>query len=426
MYKFIISILFTYVVIISCSASRVLELSDKFAEVRKEGGHWLVMFYAPWCGHCKRLEPVWGHVAQTLYKTNIRVGRIDCTRFTGVAKEFGVGGFPTIKFIKEGREYTFNGDRTKDDIVNFALRMSSPPVQEITRPESLNTIKSNHNIFFMYVGVKEGVLWDTYYAGASKLQAHGFFYAASSEIASQYVDIDELPAIFVYKESLHYFYEVETTVDVEYLNKTLFEWLNEERFETFPKVTRGNINEILQTKKYLVLAVVEENKLQQISTEMLEFRDMIESIIRKKRDKYHKNFQFGWIGSPDLANSIAMTVLPLPYLLVLNSTTNHHHIPEDEPGQLTIEAIDLFLEQIYNQSVPAYGGNSIPVRMYRTYFEARTSLADMWRGNPVLTTVLFGLPLGFLSLILYSMCCQDILDAEDEESEPLLQHEKKE
>lgn len=40
----------------------------------------------------------------------------------------------------------------------------------------------------------------------------------------------------------------------------------------------------------------------------------------------------------------------------------------------------------------------------------------MWRGNPVLTTVLFGLPLGFLSLILYSMCCQDILDAEDEES----------
>lgn len=141
-------------------------------------------------------------------------------------------------------------------------------------------------------------------------------------------------------------------MDVEYLNKTLFEWLNEERFETFPKVTRGNINEILQTKKYLVLAVVEENKLQQISTEMLEFRDMIESIIRKKRDKYHKNFQFGWIGSPDLANSIAMTVLPLPYLLVLNSTTNHHHIPEDEPGQLTIEAIDLFLEQIYNQSVP--------------------------------------------------------------------------
>lgn len=39
----------------------------------------------------------------------------------------------------------------------------------------------------------------------------------------------------------------------------------------------------------------------------------------------------------------------------------------------------------------------------------------MWKGNPVLTAVLFGLPLGFLSLICYSICCADIMDADDEE-----------
>lgn len=132
----------------------------------------------------------------------------------------------------------------------------------------------------------------------------------------------------------------------------MYKWINEERFETFPKVTRGNINELLQTKKFLVLAVVEENKLQQITQEMIEFRDMIESVIRRKRDKFHKNFQFGWIGSPDLANSIAMQVLPLPHLLVLNSTTNHHHIPEDDPTQLTTDAVANFLEGIFNQTVP--------------------------------------------------------------------------
>lgn len=128
--------------------------------------------------------------------------------------------------------------------------------------------------------------------------------------------------------------------------------MNEERFEMFPKVTRGNFNDLMQTQKYIVLAVVEENKLHHISQEMIEFRDMVESVIRSKRDKYHKSFQFGWIGNPELANSIAMSVMPLPHLLVLNSTTNHHHIPEDEPGQLTPEVLDMFLEQIYNQSVP--------------------------------------------------------------------------
>lgn len=64
-----------------------------------------------------------------------------------------------------------------------------------------------------------------------------------------------------------------------------------------------------------------------------------------------------------------------------------------------------------------YGGNSWPVRMYRSFYEARTTLTNMWRGNPVLTALVFGLPLGFLSLICYSVCCSDILDAEEEETQ---------
>lgn len=45
----------------------------------------------------------------------------------------------------------------------------------------------------------------------------------------------------------------------------------------------------------------------------------------------------------------------------------------------------------------------------------------MWRGNPILTAVLFGLPLGFLSLIVYSIFCADILDAnEDDEDEGII------
>jgi thioredoxin domain-containing protein 10 len=41
----------------------------------------------------------------------------------------------------------------------------------------------------------------------------------------------------------------------------------------------------------------------------------------------------------------------------------------------------------------------------------------MWKGNPALTAVLFGLPIGFLSLICYSICCADIMDAEEDEDD---------
>jgi len=53
-------------------------------------------FYAPWCGHCKRLEPIWRHVAQALHHSDIRVGKIDCTRYKRVVSEFGLSGYPTI------------------------------------------------------------------------------------------------------------------------------------------------------------------------------------------------------------------------------------------------------------------------------------------------------------------------------------------
>lgn len=55
--------------------------------------------------------------------------------------------------------------------------------------------------------------------------------------------------------------------------------------------------------------------------------------------------------------------------------------------------------------------------MYRAFYEARSTLISMWRGNPVLTALVFGLPLGFLSLICYSICCADILDEQEEEQE---------
>lgn len=195
-----------------------------------------------------------------------------------------------------------------------------------------------------------------------------------------------------------------------------------------------------QTQKYLVLAVVEENKLNELVTHELEFRDMVEQIIRTKRSKYHDNFQFGWIGNPDLSHTILMDTMATPHLLILNSTTNEHHIPDDDPLEMTPEAVEMFLESVYNQSARTLGGDRLTVRTYRAWFEMKRLLADMWKGNPVgkehesllwsiltdslsqvLTCVIFGLPLGFLSLICYSIFCADILDAEDEDV-----HEKKE
>ncbi|XP_020298819.1 protein disulfide-isomerase TMX3 isoform X2 [Pseudomyrmex gracilis] len=405
-----------YAILTHTTGSRVIELSDKFLDIHKEG-QWLVMMYAPWCAHCKKLEPIWSHVAQHLHATPIRVGRIDCTRFTNVANVFKVKGFPTILFLKGDQEHMYHGDRTRDEIVKFALRLSGPPVQEITKPQSFQSIMKEQDLYFLYVGDRSGIFWELYYKTANMFQPFAYFYQTYPRIARKHAPVEKVPALFVYKENLHYNFTGHDLNDIEKMNETLYKWVNAERFPTFPKVTKGNINQLFLTNKNLVLAVVEENILEEVAPDMLEFRDMVQSVIKNKRAKYHDHFQFGWIGSPDLVNSIAMMVVPLPSLIVINTTTNHHHIPEDETEKLTPKVIELFLEQIRNESAPRYGGNSWLVRIYRAWFESKTSLASMWKGNPILTTVIFGLPFGFLMLICYGTFCQDILDADEDEDE---------
>ena len=43
-------------------------------------------FYAPWCGYCKKLEPIWAEVGRTLHGSSIIVAKLDATRFSGMEK----------------------------------------------------------------------------------------------------------------------------------------------------------------------------------------------------------------------------------------------------------------------------------------------------------------------------------------------------
>ena len=58
-------------------------------------------------------------------------------------------------------------------------------------------------------------------------------------------------------------------------NSTLATWINKERFPKFVKVTRARFGHLLNTKKLLVMAVLEENKIGYISPEMEEFKTLL-------------------------------------------------------------------------------------------------------------------------------------------------------
>eukprot|EP00095_Tigriopus_kingsejongensis_P002545 maker-scaffold344_size201325-snap-gene-1.23 protein:Tk02545 transcript:maker-scaffold344_size201325-snap-gene-1.23-mRNA-1 annotation:"Calsequestrin-1 precursor " len=80
----------------------------------------LVEFYAPWCGHCKQLVPIWEEVAEFLSKKDdMVVAKMDST--TNELSHTKVRSFPTIKLFKKGdnEAVEYNGERTLEGITKF-------------------------------------------------------------------------------------------------------------------------------------------------------------------------------------------------------------------------------------------------------------------------------------------------------------------
>ncbi|UJR37656.1 hypothetical protein I4U23_030353 [Adineta vaga] len=93
----------------------------------------LVEFYAPWCGHCKRLEPKFEKAATLLRKdTNIRLAKVDSTVETELAAAHNITGYPTlIVFRKGGKFAPYDGEQTEQGIVSTMKEFLSLPSREI-------------------------------------------------------------------------------------------------------------------------------------------------------------------------------------------------------------------------------------------------------------------------------------------------------
>ena len=58
-----------------------------------DGKLYFVKFYAPWCGHCKRLAPAWGELGESLADDkDIVIAHVDCTKAKTVCSNSKVGG----------------------------------------------------------------------------------------------------------------------------------------------------------------------------------------------------------------------------------------------------------------------------------------------------------------------------------------------
>lgn len=133
----------------------------------------LVMFYAPWCGHCKRLKPEY-EKASTSLKANdppVALAKVDCTDDgKDSCSRFGVSGYPTLKIFKGGElSGDYNGPRDASGIVKYMRSQVGPSSKELTSADAVEAFLGASEVGVVYFG-GDSKLKDAFMKLADKLR----------------------------------------------------------------------------------------------------------------------------------------------------------------------------------------------------------------------------------------------------------------
>ncbi|XP_076178600.1 disulfide-isomerase A3 [Ptiloglossa arizonensis] len=146
-----LSFLFLVLVTVLAEEKDVLELTDEtFSHELERLENTLVMFYAPWCGHCKRLKPEYAKAAELLLGNDppITLAKVDCTESgKKTCNKYSVSGYPTLKIFSGGDVVSdYNGPREAAGIAKHMRAQVGPASKKLVGENCLKSFLDSNEV----------------------------------------------------------------------------------------------------------------------------------------------------------------------------------------------------------------------------------------------------------------------------------------
>jgi len=170
----------------SGKADSVVELGDAdFDSKLADMDTALVMFYAPWCGHCKRLKPEFEKSSGDLLANDppVHLVKVDCTEAgKDTCGRFEVKGYPTLKIFRGGElSSDYNGPREAAGITKFMRSQVGPASKEVTTVAEAEAMLAKNEVVVFAFGAADSTIQQTFAKTAAKMREDFAFAHSSAE-----------------------------------------------------------------------------------------------------------------------------------------------------------------------------------------------------------------------------------------------------
>jgi thiol-disulfide isomerase/thioredoxin len=356
------------------------------------------MFYAPWCGHCKHLKPIFDEATPKVRSYGMRMGKMDATAQSIVPKRYEVKGFPTLIYYRQNKPQKYKAKRDVQGFIDFAKTMKKDPVLQVKNQHTLDAAIKKRPVTFLLGQPGEddsrlkSALYKTFHAAAFTLQdqfVHIGFAAASDIDQSKNYPKDKPYLVRVENgEEPRYFMDLENEdLDKEHL----IDWMEYERHPIFTTLTKDNFYLTGHSKQnaFLVVLVVDTNNKKESEKLKKEVHKLARAARPASGAKYNEEhtpptFLYGWLDGieyKDFLEQYGISESSLPQVIVFDAPNDKYYHESDI--QVNSDGIKQFVDDITNgkifvKSQGFWGYIDTIIRLFHDFYPYSIGVGLVW------------------------------------------------
>jgi protein disulfide-isomerase A1 len=315
----------------------VIELHDSNIDAAISAFDYILIdFYAPWCGHCKRLTPELEKAAPVLagLKNPIMIAKVDADKYSRLASKYEIDGFPTLKIFMHGVPSDYYGPRKADLLVKFLKKFVAPDVTILESDSAVTEfVESAGTSFplFLGFGLEESVISNL----GAKYKKKGWFSVAKdfSEDMMVMYDFDKVPALV----AIHPSYNERSVFYGPFEDEFIEEFIKQSMFPLALPINLETLKLLKYDDRKIVLTIVDDEEHDK-SKELIK--------IIKAAASANRDYVFGYVGFKqwqDFAESFEVNKKTLlPKMVVWDGNEDYFSVigsdsiaEEDQGSQIT-------------------------------------------------------------------------------------------